>query len=62
MTGKALHEIAHPDCVHATELGVRSIYYLLEFSSWRTNTRKREESRERGKRGGDERKINFTVS
>lgn len=32
MTSEALHEIAHPDCIHATSLGVCSIYYLLEFS------------------------------
>lgn len=34
VTGEALHEIAYPDCVHATA-GIRSIYYLLEFSRTR---------------------------
>jgi len=28
MTGEALHEIAHPDCVHAT---ARCMFYLLSI-------------------------------
>lgn len=49
MTGEALHEIAYPDCVHATAM---CMFYLLSIriQLWRINAGASEQERKRDKR------------